>query len=73
MGKNRSMTLEQRNRALSMLETVMAVTNVTRNIGVSHSTISRLRTKFNATGSLKTASALVGLGKQLPLKTAILR
>jgi len=56
-----------------MLEAVMAVTNVARNIGVSHSTISRLRTKFNATGSLKTARALVGLGKLLPMKTAIFR
>ena len=73
MGKNRSMTLEQRYQALGMLEAVMAVTNVARNIGVSHSTISRLRTKFNATGSLKTALALVGLGKLLPMKTAILR
>jgi len=53
MGKNRSMTLEQRNRALSMLEAGKAVTHVARNIGVSHCTISRLRTKFNASGSLK--------------------
>jgi len=53
MGKNRSMTLEQRNRALDMLEAGMAVTHVARNIGVNHCTISRLRTKFNATGSLK--------------------
>jgi len=36
-----------------MLEAGMAVTLVARNIGVSHCTISRLRTKFNATGSLK--------------------
>jgi len=47
------MTLEQRNRALGMLEAGMAVTHVARNIGVSHCTISRLRTKFNATGSFK--------------------
>ena len=47
------MTLEQRNRGLGMLEAGMAVTHVARNIGVSHRTISRLRTKFNATGSLK--------------------
>ena len=53
MGKNRSMTLEQRNRALGMLEAGMAATHVARNIDVSHCTISRLRTKFNATGSLK--------------------
>jgi len=72
MGKNRSMTFEQRYRALGMLEAVKAVTNVARNIGVSHCTISRLRTRFNATGSLKTASALVGLGKLLSMKTAIL-
>jgi len=36
-----------------MLEAGMAVTHVARIIGVSHCTISRLRTKFNATGSLK--------------------
>ena len=36
-----------------MLEAGMAVTHVARNIGVSHCTISRLLTKFNATGSLK--------------------
>jgi len=36
-----------------MLEAGMAVTHVVRNIDVSHCTISRLRTKFNATGSLK--------------------
>jgi len=53
MGKNRSMALEQRNRALGMLEAGMAATHVARNIDVSHCTISRLRTKFNATGSLK--------------------
>jgi len=53
MGKNRSMTLEQRNRSLGMLEAGMAVTHVARNIGVSHCTIARLWTKFNAPGSLK--------------------
>jgi len=36
-----------------MLEAGMAVTHVTRNIGVIHCTITRLRTKFDATGSLK--------------------
>jgi len=53
MGKNRSVKLGQRNRALGKLEAGMAVTHVARNIGVSHCTISRLRTKFNATGLLK--------------------
>jgi len=53
MGKNRSKTLKQRSRSLGMLETGMAVTNVARNIGVSHCIISRLRTKNNATGSFK--------------------
>jgi len=53
MGKNRSMALEQRNRTSGMLEAGMAVTNVARNIGVSNSTSSRLRTEINATGSLK--------------------
>ena len=50
---NRSMTLEQRNRALGMLKARMAVTHVARTIDVSHCTISCLRTKYNATGSLK--------------------
>jgi len=50
MGKNRSMTLEQSNRALSMLEAGIAMTHVAHNIGVSHCTISRLWTKFNASG-----------------------
>ena len=53
MGKNRSMTIEQRKRALGMLEVGMAVTHEARNIDVSHCTISRLRTQFNTTGSLK--------------------
>jgi len=70
MGKNRSMTLKQRNRALGVLEAGMAVTDVARNIGVSHCTISHFRTIFNATESL---IALVGLGKLLPIKTALLR
>jgi len=47
------MKLGQCNRALGMLEAGMAMTHVARNIGVSHCTISRLRTKFNATGLLK--------------------
>jgi len=53
MGRNRSVKLGQRNRALGMLEAGMAVAHVARNLGVSHCTISRLRTKFNATGLLK--------------------
>jgi len=53
MGKNRSMTLEQRYRSLSMLEAGMAVTHAPRNIGVSHCTISRLWTNINAPWSLK--------------------
>ena len=36
MEKNRSMTLEQRNWALGMLEAGMAVTHVARIIAVSH-------------------------------------
>ena len=35
MEKNRSMTLEQRNRALGMLEVGMAVTHEARNIDVA--------------------------------------
>jgi len=50
MGKNRSMTLEQRSRLEACLKPEWPVA---RNIGVSHCTISRLQTKFNATGSLK--------------------
>jgi len=42
------MTLEKRNQALDMREAEMALTNVARNIGVSHNTISRLWTRFNA-------------------------
>ena len=67
------MKLGQRNPALGMLEAGMAVPHVARNIGVSHCTISCLRTKFNATGLLKDSRALVGLGKLVPMKTAILR
>jgi len=73
LGKNRSMTLKQRNRASGMLEAGMALTHFTRNIGVSNCTISRLRTKFNATGSLKDRRTLVGFGKLLPMKTTKLR
>jgi len=71
--KNRSMTLKQRNRALSMLEAGMAVTHVARNIGVSLCTITRLRTKFNATGSLKDRPRTGRPRKLLQMKTAILR
>jgi len=46
------MTIEQRKRALGMLEVGMAVTHEARNIDVSHCTISRLRTTFNTTGSV---------------------
>jgi len=67
--KNRSMMLQQRNRALGMLEAEMAVTHVTRNIDDSHCTISRLRTKFNATGSLnKRAQRALGCSPEEKVK-----
>ncbi len=53
MGKNASMTLERRNRAWGMLEAGMNVAAVSRSIGCSRSTISRLRSRFLDTGSLK--------------------
>jgi len=73
MGNNHSMTLEQRNRALGMLEAGMAVTHVACNIGVSHITISCLRTRFNATGLLKDRPRTGRPGKLLPMRTAILQ
>lgn len=53
MGKNASMTLEQRNRALGMIEAGMTCAAVARRIGCSRSTISRLRSRLLDTGSLK--------------------
>jgi len=67
------MTLEQRNRALSMLKAGMAVTHVARNICVSLCTISRLRKEFNTTGSLKDRPRTGRPRKLLQMKTAILR
>ena len=42
MGRRRSLTLDQRNRVQGMLEAGMSVTAVARQIGVHHSTVSRL-------------------------------
>jgi len=53
MEMNRSITLEQCNRGLGMLEAGMAVSHVARNIGVSLCTISRFQKQINATGSFK--------------------
>jgi len=69
MGKNRSMTLEQCNQALGKFKAGMAVTHVARNIDVCHCTISRLRTKFNATGSLnKRAQRALGRSPEKKVK-----
>ena len=53
MGKSRSLTLDQRHRVLGMLEGRMLVTAAARQIGVHHSTVSRLRSRYEAIGSLK--------------------
>ena len=53
MGKSRSLTLDQRPRVLGMLEGGMSVTAAARQIGVHHSTVSRLRSRYEAVGSLK--------------------
>ena len=53
MGRRRSLTLDQRNRVQGMLEAGMSVTAVARQIGVHHSTVSRLLSRWVATGSLR--------------------
>lgn len=53
MGRSRSLTLEQRNRVQGMLEAGMSVTAAARRIGVHHSTVSRLKSRLVATGSLR--------------------
>jgi len=66
MGKTHG--VEQGNHALGMREPGLALTDVARNIGVSHNTISRPRTRFNATVSFKDCPR-----KLLSMKKAILR
>ena len=53
MGRRRSLTLDQRNRVQGMLEAEMFVTAVARQIGVHHSTVSRLWSRWEAIGSLR--------------------
>ena len=53
MGKSRSLTLDQRHRVLGMLEGGMLVTAAARQIGVHHSTVSRLQFRYEAIGLLK--------------------
>ena len=53
MGRRRSLTRDQRNRVQGMLEAEMYVTAVARQIGVHHSTVSRLWSRWGATGSLR--------------------
>ena len=53
MGKSRSLTLDQRHRVLGMLEGGMSVTAAARQIGVHHSSVSHLRSPYEAIGLLK--------------------
>ena len=53
MGRCRSLKLDQRNRVQGMLETEMYVTAVAHQIGVQHSTVSQLWSRWEATGSLQ--------------------
>ena len=53
MGKSRSLTLDQRRRVLGMMEGRKSVTAAARHIGVYHSTVSRLWSRYEAIGSLK--------------------
>lgn len=51
MPARRRLTAEQRGRALALLDEGIGLREVSRRLHVSHSTISRLRERFNATGS----------------------
>ena len=53
MGRHRSLKLDQRYRVQGMLEAEMSVTAVARQIGVHHSTVSQLWSRWVATGSLR--------------------
>ena len=67
MGKSRSLTLDQRHRVLGMLEGGMLVTAAARQIGVHHSTVSRLRSRYEAIGLLKDCRQTGRLRKTLEL------
>ena len=53
MGRSRTLTLDQRNRVRGKLEAGVSVTEVARRIRVHQSTISRLKSRLAATGSLR--------------------
>lgn len=53
MGRRQAMTLERRNQAIGMLQGGMGVRAVSLHFGVSPSTISRLRDRFDETGSVQ--------------------
>ena len=53
MGRRRSLPVDQRQRAVGVLEGGMGVREVARRLGVAHSTISRLQTRYQQTGSVK--------------------
>lgn len=53
MGRRPGLTLDQRNVAIGMLTAGMRNKDVARHFHVNESTISRLRTKFRQTGSVK--------------------
>lgn len=53
MGRRPGLTLDQRNVAIGMLTAGMMVKQVAQHFQVSESAISRLRTKFQQTGSVK--------------------
>lgn len=52
MGRRRAMPENQRNVAIGMLNGGVSVRDVARHFGVCPSTISRLKSRFNATGSV---------------------
>ena len=53
MPARRRMTAEHQGRALALLDEGIGVREVSRRLQVSHSTIQRLRDRFNATGSIQ--------------------
>ena len=53
MGRRKSLKLEQRQRAIGMLQGGMTITNVSNGFRVSPSTISRLRTRYRTTGRVQ--------------------
>ena len=53
MGRRPAMSTEQSNQAIGMFRDGMGVTAIALHFGVSASTISRLRDRFEHTGSVK--------------------